>query len=491
MEAQNHLGIYLGKEMVTIVCLGSQGRSRKVLDCFSVSVEQGRQAEQAGGGIVGLVNLIAEACTEKGPIYQNCEAAVALDCAMFMQHNVHTGFNDPKQIAATIRFDTEEALAMDISDVVLAFKTTSSSQTGSELTVFTAQKEILSEIILSLQNNNIDPVSIEPDVNCLSRFIRQNVLGPQPQEGATIFAMLSARNGYFIASPTSRKQPSPEPIGMRTLLLGSAQDREQLLTREVAVTAALVGSSEPVNYLKVFDSAGSVDVRQVGERLGIESDSVDLAGSADTNPQDLADCADHVDFAIAYGAALSYLERQQGINFRSDFMPYEGRKIRLQKTLKLLSMSVMVLVFSVGLHLQLQLLQTNKPRGRLRERFQKEYSTVMMGEKIPNRPLQKLAGARRRIENVKKGLFTGEESGSAKLTLVLRAFNKCASQTDLNIDSISVTTKMIRIVGSTSSRKNTLKLRRTIEDSELKILQDTVVVEGGRDTFIMSVVPKG
>jgi len=115
----------------------------------------------------------------------------------------------------------------------------------------------------------------------------------------------------------------------------------------------------------------------------------------------------------------------------------------------------------------------------------------MMGEKIPNRPLQKLAGARRRIENVKKGLFTGEESGSAKLTLVLRAFNKCASQTDLNIDSISVTTKMIRIVGSTSSRKNTLKLRRTIEDSELKILQDTVVVEGGRDTFIMSVVPKG
>ena len=492
METQNHLGIYLGKETATVVCLGSQGRGRKVLDCFSVSVEQGQQAEQTGGGIVGLVNLIAEACAKKGPMYQNCEAAVALDCAMFMQHNVHTGFNDPKQIAATIRFDTEEALAMDISDVVLAFKTTSSSQTGSELTVFTAQKEILSEIILSLQSNNIDPVSVEPDVNCLSRFIRQNVPGPQSQEGATIFAMLSARNGYFIASPTSRKQSSPEPIGMRTLLLGSTQDREQLLTREVAVTAALAGSREPVNYLKVSDSAGSVDVRQVGERLGIETASVDLAQCADTDPQDLTDCADHVDFAIAYGAALSDLERQQGINFRSDFMPYEGRKIRLQKALKFLSISVMVLVFAAGLHLQLQLLQRNKPRGRLREKFGQQYSAVTLGKKLPDKPVNELKGIKRRIESVKKGLLsvTGEESVSAKLTLVLRAFNKCASQTGLNIDSISVTTKMIRIVGSTSSRKNTLKLRRAVEDSELKILQDHLVLEGGRDTFGMTVVPK-
>jgi hypothetical protein len=138
------------------------------------------------------------------------------------------------------------------------------------------------------------------------------------------------------------------------------------------------------------------------------------------------------------------------------------------------------------------LLQTNKPRGRLREKFGQQYSAVTLGKKLPDRPLQKLKSIKRQIERVKKGLLsvTGEESVSTKLTLVLRAFNKCASQTDLNIDSISVTTKMVRIVGSTSSRKNTLKLRRTIEDSELKVLQELVAVEGGRDTFSMTVAPK-
>jgi len=381
---------------------------------------------------------------------------------------------------------------MDISDVALAFKTTSRSQAGSALTVFTAQRKILSEIISSLQSNNIDPVSVEPDINCLSRFIQQGACGTGPQEGAAIFAMLSARNGYFIVFPQSRKQSWPASIGMRTLLLGSTQDREQLLTREVAVTAALVESSESVNYLKVFDSAGSVDVAQLGEKLGIESAFVDLAESSDTDPQTLADCADTIDFAIAYGAALSDLERQQGVNFRSDFMPYEGGKIRLQKALRFLSISVMVLVFAAGLYLQLRLLQTNKPRSRLREKFGQQYSAVMPGKELPDKPLKELKTEKRRIENVKKGLLsaTGEESVSAKLTLVLAAFNKCASQTDLNIDSISVTTRMIRIVGETSSRKDTLKLRRAIEDSELKIIQDHLGSKGGRDTFSMTVVPK-
>ena len=50
---------------------------------------------------------------------------------MFMQHNVHSKFNDPKQIAATVRFDAEEALATDISDLAIAFKITSSNQAGS------------------------------------------------------------------------------------------------------------------------------------------------------------------------------------------------------------------------------------------------------------------------------------------------------------------------------------------------------------------------
>jgi hypothetical protein len=136
VKGAGYLGIYLSKDTATVVCLGSQGRNRSVLGCFSVSAEEReKQNPQA------LARLIAEGCAERGLKFS--EAAVALDCAMFMQHNVHSEFKDAKQIAATVRFDTEEAVSTDISDVAVAFEITSSDETGSELTVFTAERKMI------------------------------------------------------------------------------------------------------------------------------------------------------------------------------------------------------------------------------------------------------------------------------------------------------------------------------------------------------------
>lgn len=485
MEPQNYLGIYISKSAATVVCLGSQGRDRNVLGCFSISVEeQGRANPQA------LANLIAQTCAERIPMYQDCEVVVALDCAMFMQHNVHSEFDDPKQVAVTIRFDTEEALATDISDVAIAFKTTSSDQTGSELTVFTAQRKILSELILSLQSSNIDPAAIEPDVNCLSRFICQNVSPPESRQAGTLFAMLSRHSGYFITFAEPQKTPT-----MRTFLLSPTQDRGELLTREVPVTAALVEAGEPINRLKVLDPAGSVNCQQLSEKLSIEAGDIDLAGSANIDPDVLADCADQVDFAIAYGAALAHLEKTQSINFRSDFMPYQGKKMQLQKTLKLTSYFVTALLLIFGMYSQVQLLQRNKPIRQLHDKLAKQYSAVMLGREPSAKTrdiVRKLGTEKRRIENVKSGQLsiTGEKSISAKLTLVLEAFNKCAAQTSLNIDSISITTKDIRIVGNTSSKRNTLKLFDALKKANLSILQQKLDTKGGRDNFIITVAPK-
>lgn len=480
MEGSNYLGIYLSKDTATVVCLGLEGGGRSVLGCFSVAIEEAKEQKSQE-----LVRLIAEGCAERGLEFS--EVAVALDCSMFMQHNVHSEFSDPKQIAATVRFDAEEALAMDITDLAIAFKVTSSNQAGSALTVFTAQHKQLSDILISLQSNNIDPITIEPDVNCLSRFILQNV--SLPQDLHSFFCVLSDSRGYFIAFTESQKTPA-----MRTFPVRPAQERNELLAREVPVTTALVGTGEPVNCIKVFDSTGSVNYQQLSEKLGIETGSVDLVAAAATSPETLADCADPVGFAIAYGAALSYLEKAQSVNFRSDFMPYQGKKVRLQKAMKFSSVSVAVLMLAAGLYFQLQLWQGNKYRNRLHKKFEKQYSTVMFGKKLPakSNPVRKLAGELRRIESVREGLLsvTGEESISAKLTLVLDAFNKCAAQTNLNIDSITITTRNISIAGDTSSRKNTLKLFDAIRNSGLEILQQDLVVKGGRDNFSITVTPE-
>jgi len=480
VEGPNYLGVYLSKDTATAVCLGLEGRGRSVLGCFSVTIEETEEQRPQE-----LVRLIAAGCAERGLKFS--EVAVALDCSMFMQHNVRSEFSDPKQIAATVRFDAEEALAMDIANLAIAFKVTSSDRTGSSLTVFTAQQKQLSDILISLQSNDIDPMTIEPDVNCLSRFILRNV--SLPRDLRSLFCVLSDSNGYFIAFAEPQKT-----LAMRTFLVKPAQERNELLAREIPVTAALVGTDEPVNCIKVFDSTGSVNYRQLNEKLGIEAGSVGLVEAAATDSGTLADCADPVGFAIAYGAALSHLEKAQSVNFRSDFMPYQGKKVRLQKAVKFSSISVAVLMLAAGMYFQLRLLQGNKYRSRLHKKFEKQYSAVMFGAKplAKSDPVKRLAGELRRIESVRKGLLsvTGEESISAKLTLVLEAFNKCAAQTNLNIDSISITTKTISIAGDTSSRKNTLKLFDAIRESRLEILQQDLNVKGGRDNFRITVVPK-
>jgi hypothetical protein len=481
MEHQNYLGIYLSKDKATVVCLSPAGRDKKLHGCFTISIQDKEQQNPHT-----LAGLIARGCADRA--LQFSEAAIALDCALFMQHNVHSELNDPKQIAATVRFDAEEALAMDITDLAIAFQITSGAQKGSELTVFTAQRKILSELLSCLQSNNIDPVTIEPDVSCLSRFIRQNASSSDSQQGGTLFGILSGRRGYSIAPSKSQKAAA-----VRTFLLGPTQDREALLARQTVTTTALA-SGEPIRCLRVFDSTGAVDHQQLGKKLGIEAVVIDLLGSAGIQPQALADCPDQVDFAVAYGAALAHLERAETVDFRSDFMPYQGKKLRLQKTLKYLSVSVTLLLLAVGLYEQAGLFKQNKYRSRLRRNLEQEYAAVMLGKKpaAGTNATEKLAGEVKRIRDVKSGQLsiTGEESIALKLALVLEAFVKCAAETNLNIDVLTVSLRNVTISGDTSSRANTLKFFEAIRQTKLDIVEHRYGLKGARDTFSVTVKPQ-
>jgi hypothetical protein len=344
---------------------------------------------------------------------------------------------------------------------------------------------------------------MEPDVNCLSRFICQKVSPAKSQEVGTLFAMLSRRSGYLIIPPAGAgggpAGAGPQKGSMvRTFLVSPTQGRGQLLAREVLVSTAMTASLGPIKRVKVFDSADSVDYEQLSEKLGIEVDRIDLSGAAGIKTQTPADHtgpARPVDFAIAYGAALAHFEKGRGVNFRDDFSPFQGKKLRLQKTLKYLSISVTVLLLSIGLHFQISLFDVNGYRSDLRDIFAKDYSAAMPGQKLSNKTrmreaVRKLGSLLRRIESEKKGLITDKESVSSKLTLVLNAFNKCAAQTNLNIKSISITTKDIGITGDTSNRRNTLAVFDTVRKSGLEISKEAFAPKGARDTFTITVVPK-
>jgi hypothetical protein len=487
VESQNYLGIYISRDTATVVCLDSQGKDRNVLGCFSVSVESQEQANMQA-----LAGLIAQTCAERELKFS--EVAVALDCAMFMQHSVHSEFSDRKQIAATVRFDTEEALATDIADVALTFEMASSDEAGSELTVFTAQRKILSEVLSALQQYDFDPVTIEPDINCLSRFIGLKASSVESAQGETLYGMLSRRSGYLVALHAGADEGDRKASAVRTFLVGPSQDRGELLGREVLVTTALVGSGEPINRLRVFDSAAAVKLEKLGKKLSIEAGAMDLQQAAGAEPQTLADCADPVDFAIACGAALTHFEKAHAVNFRDDFSPYQGRKLRLQKALKFAAISVTVLLIAVGLYFQTQLFTANKYRGMVNSRFAQEYKAVTQEKLSGNfkirEAVRKLGSLLRRVERDKKGLSPDDESVSSKLTLVLAAFNKCAAQTNLNIKSVTVASRDIIITGDTASRQNRQRFFQEVRNGGLEIVREGYDLKGGRESFSITVVPK-
>jgi type II secretory pathway component PulL len=487
VESQNYLGIFIGRKTATVVCLGQAKKDRSDVKCFSVSVERQEQQDMQT-----LAGLIAEGCAERNLKFS--EITVALDCSMFMQHNVHSEFKDSKQIAATIRFDTEEALATDITNVAVAFEIASSDETGSQLTVFTAERQILTEILDALQQYNLDPVNIEPDVHCLSRFISRRVNLEKSERAGTLYGMLSHRNGYLIVPPIAADDESRTASIVRTFLVGAKQDRTKLLQREVLVTTALVESAGSLSNLTVFDSTGAVNYKQLGDTVGIETDDIDLRSIVENKLEPDTDYADPIDFAIAYGAVLALSEKDRSVNFRDDFSPFQGKKLRFQKTLKIAAISFTILLVAVGLYFQTQLFSVNKNRDKLRRNFAKDYTETTL-DKLPNDfkikdAARDISALLRRIEAEKKGLITDEKSIAANLTLVLSAFNKCAAQTNLNIDTITVTTKDIMITGDTSNRQSRQRLFETIRNSGLEIIREGYGLKDNRESFRITIEPK-
>lgn len=484
MEGQNYLGIYIGKDGATVVCLGAQGRAVKA--CFSVSLDDNREQNTAAD-MAELARLIADGCAHRELRF--AETAVALDCSMFMQHAVHSEFSDAKQISQTVRFDAEEALSTDISDVAVAFEISSTDETGSDLTVFTATREILSSILLSLESHNIDPITLEPDVGCLSRFILENA--PAPHDADCLFAALSRSRGYFIGCTKSRQTPAK-----RTFLIHATQKRTDLLARQVPATAALMTKDDLVGTLRVFDSARSVDCHRLADRLGIDAAEFDLLGSLVTEPDTLSECDDAVEFAVAAGAALAHVVKGRAVNFRDDFMPFQGKKLRLQKTLKFLSISVSVLLIALGTHVTALLLQMNQYRNRLlKDKFQPEYSAVMGGT-VKDPPGEIKTGVRRLGTEFRRtrdiiGSGGSQQSVLGKLTLILEALNKSTGGTRLSIDTISIAENSISVTGSTSNRGNTLKVRNALTQTKLGTVLETLDPEkAGPDNFKFTIKPQ-
>ena len=468
------LGIYIAQNRACVALVGRESDTYEILDSFNVSVdEQGESTHSA------LAATIVRKCQEKTMVFS--DVAVGLDCMMFSQQNLQSEFNEPKQIAQTIKFDAEEALAVDAVEMAVAFEVVDKGQNGSEVAVFAMGRGMLSEIISALQINNLDPVTVEPDVICLRRFVSE-LTDDGPESSG--WAAISNKNCYLISSDKAKKKSI-----VRTFLTSPQQDKNALLLREMIITSASSAGQGP-EVLRVFDTSGQVDCDQLAGKLAIEVQGQNLAKLL-KGPSVEDENVDSLGLVIAAGAAIGQLAKTDKVDFRPDFMPYQGKKAVVEKTLKILSISISAVLLALGLYLQLQMVTTNRYRSKLRTKFKEEYSIAMPGQTFPRseNPVGKLGREKTRIEKVKAGSLSagGDDSIAAKLTFLLEALNNTPAEVDLDISTITVTTKNISVMGSTS-RQGYLKLFGSIDKHpKLQRGQSKYESKNNRDNFRMTV----
>ena len=483
MEQHKCLGIYWTRSGATAVLATFEGGTLQLWSCFSVAAAAPTEGQEPQS----LAQQIVAACMERQLVFD--EAAVAIDCGMFTQHNVHSDFATAKQIAQTIRFDAEEALATDASKLAIAFSVTASDESGSNVCVYSADRTAMMDILADLQNNKLDPIAMEPDVSCLVRFL-QYAFAPAA-DTHPLYALLGRKFGYFVAAGQTQ---SNWPV--RTFLIGPNQNRGVMMTREIPMTLATLNTAEPVDMLRVFDSANSIDAQKAGQETGFAAEHINLAQVMEPVTAGMTESPDPVDFAIACGAALGHLTKTR-VDFRQDFMPYQGKKVVLEKTLKMLSISVTLMLLAVGLYFQLRLYKANHYLSHQRQNIQNEY-TIVFG-KAPGSTLsgkEMLSGLNKelvRIKKVKSGQLSasGEASVSALITYVFEALNAAPPQVQMNIDYMTVGAKSIIISGDTASRDNTIALFNAIDaHPHLKISQQNYEFKANRDQFRVTVLPE-
>lgn len=476
MEQHNCLGLYLSHEMAVAVLLSKHGSNRNILGCFSVREDQILDDEQDDPH-KNMVKILVRKFAEKKLNFS--EVSVALDCSLFTQHDIRSGLTDYKQIANTIRFDVEEAVAMDAMELAVAFDITSKDETGSNVAVYTAKRDELSQILSSIEANGIDPTAMEPDVVCLARFMTETV--PSTKTGEQLLVILGKSSCYMIIPSGTKNGPV-----VRSFLVSSSQNVQSVLTREIALTmASHVSQDTAVSSILLAGRTEDVNLDGLTETCGLQIQTVDMLEISGADRSQLAADMTETDLAIAYGAALEEMTRSRKTDFREDFAPYAGKKRILEKSFRTVSVALTVILLAIGTFFQYQVFLTAGDAKALDQRLESDAKEVLGRSQIGRQgPIISLKGMYNRITSGGGRRIGDENSVPTRFTYLLEAINDTPENIGLNIAQIRISSKNIQLRGSTSSRSGTGKLFEAI-DKHPKLKKGTEQIT--KDGFVVTI----
>jgi hypothetical protein len=449
VEQNNCLGIHVSKAGATAVLLSANAAHPAVLGCVSVTrdpKESGDSAPQES--LVGrLVGQLASAGLRYG------EVCVSIDCAMYTQHNLRSDFTEYKQIANTIMFDAEEALARDATEMALTFSVIGpDGEAGSRVAVFTADRALLSTMLSEMQEQNLDPTAIEPDILCLARYLENFAV---PKEVRPLFVVFSHQSCYMILPQGSHASPL-----VRSFIVGRSQNVTSVLQREIPLTLAAMNADEPVTAVFIAGENDALDTQKLAQSTGLDIETIELSTMVGAADAAKINGTAPAEFAMAYGAALTEVKHVRPYDFRRSFAPYQGKRMIMQKTLRMISVMVTITMVALGIYLQLKVLKKANYIAELEKNLIEDYREIMYGANPPKSTpiITKLNSVLVQVTKIRGGELGDESSIPAKLTYMLEAINGTPESIDLNVTSIDLTNNRMSLNGDTNRRDNTVAL---------------------------------
>lgn len=439
MESKLVIGICVARQEADVVVLDLSKSEPAVADCFRICPE----ADPSGALSLGAA--VGRAVRARNLVYE--EAVVSLQSDFYAQYPLRSAFAEPRQIDATIKYDTEEASATDAASLAVTYEIVRVRPDGSDVMVYAADRQTLTDLLLDMQGEGLDPVMIEPEAISLARALEQ--VSPSFRETNCLLVWLCGEQGLLLKNTNKGKAAY-----FRRVLLPGKKDRTEPLARQIQLTLAGWTCSEPIDSIVLTGQFEQVRPEILSQKLSYPVRTEELHWP-------FGQTAEPTLTAAAWGAALSSLHRIRRADFRRDFLPYQGRRKMLQKSLRTLSVSLTILFAAVGLYFQMKSLRLQNYIARLEDKITAEYKGCMYGQKPPpNQPiLTRLRSVLRQIRQRQEG-FAGGDEGSvpARLTFLMEALNKTPSSVDLQIQQISITERTIRLIGDTDGRRSTLQL---------------------------------
>jgi len=475
VDEKGSLGLFLSKDKAVAVWVSSGSDSSVVR---KLNITPGEDEPP----VIAL--QAARAVTGQGDEFE--EAFVAVDCAYYTQYKLHSEFDDYHQVESTIKFDAEEAAATDAMNLAVAFDITGKIPVGSEVTVYTADRQLLTDMLLDMQEGALDPGFMEPDVVCLARAL-SHCVGMSERTDA-MFVILSQSSCYMIR-PHADFAPAA-----RTFLIGKGQDVTGILSREIMLAGGSSAPDQPMTTVVLMGELDNMDTDLLAQRTGLDiQTAAPEKGLLDALAEDEG-IASH-ELMIAYGAALAGRTRGRKTDFRRDFMPYQGRRKIVQSSLRLIGISLTILLVSVAIFFQLKTFRMRGYTRGLNKKALAEYKAATFGKRPP-RGMSVSSGLRRELSRAKQaeaGIGPGgDKSVPAKLTFFFEALSKTPKKVDVRVQQITITERSMKVKGDTNSRSGTMAFFNEIKKHPRIVLSSERLTAGPdrRDIFDITLEPK-